>query len=296
MSPDLPLWRSLLIVPANVPRFVDKASRVPADVVILDLEDSVPHEAKAAARESLAQAAVLLAGTSDVLVRINRPLALSVGDIEAAIGPDVTGLLLPKIDDAAHVRLLIEMIEQLERQRGMSIGHTRLVPLIETATGYRNMAAIAASDERIVAMLLGPEDFALSTGTTVDSELVRLAQQQLVIAASAAGILPLGLIDPAPHRYLTKCRAVIARSRRLGFTGSPCIHPSLVPLLNDGFGPSSDELAEARAIVAAFDHAHAQQRGSTELDGRMIDLPVVRQAERILALAERVEERSARLR
>ena len=118
--PDLPVWRSLLYVPVNVPRFVDKAHTRGADGIILDLEDSIPPGEKVSARALLEDAAARIAGTgTDVLVRINRPLDLAVRDIEAAVCRHVTALFLPKVHSPQHVQLLAELVDAVEATRGM---------------------------------------------------------------------------------------------------------------------------------------------------------------------------------
>src|SRR5690348_8600127 len=126
MYRDLPVWRSLLYVPVNVEKFVDKAHTRGADCIQLDLEDSVPPAQKAQARTLVEKAAARVRrGGADVVVRINQPLALAVRDLEHSILPDVDGIACTKIDSASHVKLLDELVSDLEEKRGMRVGHTR---------------------------------------------------------------------------------------------------------------------------------------------------------------------------
>ncbi len=288
----LPLWRSQLIVPVNVERFVARAAARGADAIILDLEDSITPAEKDAARALLGPAVQRCAGRADILVRINQPLQLAVRDVEAAVAPGVAGLVLPKVDSASHVRLLAELVDSVEAARGMAPGRTSFVVLVETAGAFLRMAEIAAAHPRVVAISLGSEDFSLATASEPDPDVLLYPKQQVVIAANAAGILPLGVIGSiAGYADGPAYRAAIATSRRFGFQGASCIHPDVVPWLNEGFGPAAAELAQAGRVVDAFAAARAEGRGALAVDGRMVDLPVVLRAQRVLALAGRIAAR-----
>ncbi|NQV98258.1 MAG: CoA ester lyase [Rhodospirillales bacterium] len=288
------IWRSMLYVPANKPAFVAKAHSRGADALILDLEDSVPMGERAAARAGLA-AAASEAGQAgaDILVRINRPLDEAVRDIEAAVMPDVIGLYLPKIESAEHLRLLEELIVKRELAQGMAPGTTLLVPMIETAGAYFRMDEIARSSTRNVAITLGGEDFALDTGMVPDEETLFLGSQKLVYAARAAGIIPLGTIGTvADYQDLDAYRASAKKSQKFGFEGSACIHPSVVPLLNEEFSPSAAEVARAERIVSVYQQAQADGTGAIALDGKMVDVPVALRAEKLLARHRRITQKT----
>src|SRR5256885_712570 len=161
-----PVWRSLLYVPSNVPRFIDGAHRRGADGIILDLEDSVPIAERPAARRDLAKTAenVARAG-ADVLVRINRPWRQAMLDLEAAIMPRVAALKVTKVDSADHIRMVDEVVSELEAERGMPAGHTKFIAMIETADTFFRMPEIAKASERIVAPALRGEELAPSGRT-----------------------------------------------------------------------------------------------------------------------------------
>jgi citrate lyase subunit beta/citryl-CoA lyase len=290
---DLPLWRSQIIVPVNVEKFVAKAHTRGADAIILDLEDSITPPEKAAARGMVAEAARRCGvGGADILVRINCPLQLAVRDIETVVSPEVMGLVLPKVDSDGHIRLLAELLDVVEADKGLPQGHTKFVVLIETADAFLRVREIACAHPRIVAISLASEDFTLSTNSQPDPEVLLYPKQQVLIAACAAGVLPLGVLGSiANYRDEDGYQAAIKRSRRFGFQGASCIHPAIVPLLNEGFGPSTEEIAEAGKIVAAFEIAKAEGRGSASVDGKMIDIPIVLRAERVLRLAQRIKAR-----
>src|SRR3954469_1843328 len=130
---ELPVWRSLMYVPVNVDKYVDKAHTRGADVIQLDVEDSVPPSEKEKARTLVEAAAKKVRrGGADVVVRINRPLSLAVRDLEHSICPDVDGIACTKIDSASHVKLLDELVSELEEKRGMAVGFTKFITMIET--------------------------------------------------------------------------------------------------------------------------------------------------------------------
>jgi citrate lyase subunit beta/citryl-CoA lyase len=276
-------WRSMLYVPANVPRFVAKAPGAGADAVILDLEDSVPVAQKDAARAGLAEAvAACRAGPAAVLVRINRPLRMAVRDIEAAVAAGADGILMTKAMDAGHVRLLAELLDDLEAATPRCV----LLPLIESAAATERMAEIAGASPRVVGLLCGAEDLAAEMGCAADDEVIVMIKRRMVIAAAQAGVAALGTLGSvADFRDLEKLRDIVARSRRAGFIGASCVHPAVIPILNEGFAPSERDLDLARRQIAAAEAAEREGRGSFEVDGRMVDEPIIRRARRIIASA-----------
>jgi citrate lyase subunit beta/citryl-CoA lyase len=290
-----PVWRSLLYVPVNVPRFVDKAHARGADGVILDLEDSIPLAQKDDARLMVREAASKVASHgTDVLVRINRPIGVAVRDIEASICADVTALFLPKIRDAGHVQLLAELIGELEVAQGMVPGHTRLIAMVETADAFFSMYDIAKASSRLASIVLGGEDFALDVGFVPDPLVYQYPKQQSLIAARAAGLIPMGLIGTvADYDDNDAFLAVVRNSARFGFEGASCIHPKNVPMLNLGFSPDPAQVEYARRVVDEDAKHAAAGRGSWELDGKMIDIPVVERARRLIARAERIAIRES---
>jgi citrate lyase subunit beta / citryl-CoA lyase len=297
-APSLPVWRSMLFVPVTVAKFVERAAERGADALILDLEDSVPAGEKPRGRELLQQAAATVARNgADVVVRINRPWRQALRDIEAAISPAVQALMLTKVEGADHVRMIAEIVDELEAERGMVPGTTKFVALIETAGAFFRMPEIARAHPRLIGLSVGAEDFALAVGMLPEAEGLFYPKQQMIIAARAAGILPLGFIGTvADFRDLDAFRATIRRSRRLGFAGASCIHPSQVAILNEEYRPSADEVAKADRIVAAYDAATAAGIGAIELDGTMIDVPVVERAQRVLAQHRAILAREVRAR
>ena len=293
MDQRLPLWRSMLFVPANVPKFLEKAHQRGADAIILDLEDSVPLAEKASARRHLGTAAGRVsAGGADVVVRINASLRLAAADLEAAINAGVRAICVPKVSGASQLQWISDCMAELELERGLPTGHTRLIALIESTAALARVAQIAASTPRLVAITLGPEDFSASAGMVPDADGLLFPNQQIVFAARSAGLLPLGFVGSiGEYGDLEAFRETIRRSRRLGLRGGFCIHPDQVQVMNEEFAPSREEVAAARGLVEAYEQALRANRGSAEYEGRMIDAPVVARAREILASHEKIRAR-----
>jgi len=280
-----PHWRSLLYVPVVSERFVAKAHERGADAIILELEDGVAPSEKARARDMIAAAAprVGQAG-ADVLVRVNRPWRLAVPDLEASIGPDVRGLVLPKVDSAEHVLALAEIASSVEAERGLEDGHTVFFPRIEGPKGLLNAAEICAAHPRVVAVGLGSSDYTIATGMEAGGPGNAAASFLVVNAAVAAGIVPIGLTGAiVGFGDLDAFRRSVEESRALGLRGAPCVHPSQVPILNEVFSPTAEELARAQRVVEEYERALAAGEGAITVDGEFVDVPFYEQAQRLLA-------------
>ena len=294
MTRPTPVWRSCLYVPAHVSRFVEKAHTRGADCIQLDLEDAVPPSEKPAARRALvAAAATVRQGGADVLVRINAPLALAVDDVRAAVVPGVDGLIITKARGPHHIQLLDELVTDCEVAAGLPPGRLWFQVLVEGPEALPHAEAIARASPRIVALGLGAEDFATALGAEPSEEALATARSLTLYAARAAGVMPLGLTGTlAGFGDIAAFEAMAERSRRLGFVGAACINPAQVAPLNRAFTPGEAEVALARRIIAADAEARAEGRGAVALDGRMIDVPVVRRAEALLARAAAIGARS----
>lgn len=268
--------RSLLFVPGSRPERFGKALAAGADITCIDLEDSVAPSGKAEARAA-ALSFIADQGAPDHLwLRIN-PVRSAVGlaDLLAVLdspaGPRT--LMLPKLSDPSDLAFLEEVLGD----RPLS-----LVPLIETAAGLRQAAAIARGP-RIRALLFGAVDLSAELGCGLDWEPLLFARSTLVAAAAEGGV---GLFD-VPAIDVTDVeglRASTARARTLGFTGRACIHPSQVGVVNEIFTPTAAEIDRANRVVDAFAQAGG---GVALLDGKLIEMPVVRAARRVLAAAGR---------
>jgi citrate lyase subunit beta/citryl-CoA lyase len=270
--------RSLLFLPATSPQLLAKATERGADALIVDLEDSVPPARKAEARP-MATAALrdLAARGAELLLRVNAGPALWEDDI-AAIPPGIAvTVMLPKVEAAAQVEALAARIAA----RGQDAA---IAALIETPRGVLEAARIAASSPRLCALGFGAEDYAAAIGLAPAPPSLGVPAQMVGIAAHAHGLAFWGLAGSIAETVdMDAFGALVRLSRQFGFTGSVCIHPRQVPVVNAGFGPSPDEIAWARRVVAAAEEARSRGEGALLLDGRMIDRPIEDRARRWLA-------------
>lgn len=289
-----PVWRSILYVPAHLPRFVAKAATCAADAVLLDLEDSVPAELKVHARGGLrAAVAALKTAPLEVLVRVNGPLQLMVPDLDAAVAAGADGVALPKLRGASHLEAIDELLSTLEDEHGVEAGTTRVIPMIETPRAFDAMTTIARASSRVAGMMLGGGDFALHCGSEASPEVLRLPKQMLVIAARAAGVPPLGLVGtPDELADLDAFEQMARQSKEMGFAGATCIHPSQVAPLNRAFAPSERDVLLAQAQLNAYETARAAGHGAARVAGKMIDAPVIERARQVLAQHEAIAQRS----
>jgi citrate lyase subunit beta / citryl-CoA lyase len=283
------LLRSLLFTPGNNLRMIVKSSTLGADAVILDLEDSVPPADKETARlfvrDSIAEVARHGAA---VFVRINAPATgLAEADLDWAVQPGLTGIMLPKAESPAQVTALAEQLQKgditdIQTEKSV-MSPFSIIPLVETAKGVINAYAIASASPRVIAVALGGLDFIRDMGVRLTPEGTELAyaRAHLGVAARAAGVLAFD----TPCIEIKNRELVYAESRsarQLGFRGKLLIHPSQIGPVNEVFSPSAEEVAAARKIVAAFDEAQRQGLGAITLDGLMIDAANYRQAQDLL--------------
>ncbi len=278
--------RSLLFVPGDRRAMIEKSWATGADALIFDLEDSVPDDAKGAARE-MVRAALQRAGESHplLLVRINAARTTHwQADVQAVVGKNLFGLLIPKCDSFAALQELKELLEQQERLAGLHVGALRLFLLIETAKGLLAASRLAESSARIAGLVFGAEDFRLDMGLapTPDGRELFFARSYLPIVARAAECLAVDTIF-TDFKNVEGLRRETQSAKELGFHAKLAIHPQQVRTIHEVFRPTEKEIAEARRIVEAFAKAHS---GVTTLDGMMIDKPIVDRARRVLRMAE----------
>ena len=296
MKQELPVWRSLMYVPVNVDKYVDKAHTRGADVIQLDLEDSVPPAEKDKARTLVEKAAAKVRrGGADVVVRINRPLSMTVRDLEHSICPDVNGIAVTKADSASHVRLLDELVTDLEEKRGMQVGHTKFITMIETPDAFFRIQEITQACGRIIAWNIGGEDFASNCNMQPTGDALFYPKQHMIIAANAAGIMPLGFIDSvASFGDWENFRKMVRRSHDFGFMGAGCIHPGQVAIVNEEYTPTEKEVEYAKKVIALDKEAAAAGRASFALDGKMIDIPIIVRAQKLIKRYNAIKAREAK--
>jgi citrate lyase subunit beta/citryl-CoA lyase len=290
--------RSSLILPVNVPRFVEKAYARGADAIVLDLEDSVPTQEKASARKLVRDSLALAGrGGAEVLVRVNNDPTLLADDIEASVHPGLDGLSIPKAESAAQIHDIVARIERLEGARGLTPRHLRLSLAIETPRGLLAVEEIARSSDRIATMSIGVEDYCLELGVEPSADGLELLYPvaRLVTVCKTVGVQPTGLVGSiADFRDLATFEQAAQRARQLGCEGAGCIHPDQVSVLNRVFTPDPAKVEHARRVVEAFEDGVRRGTASVNLDGKMVDVPVYKRAQVVLARARVVAETERR--
>lgn len=290
--------RSLLIMPAHVQRFVEKAAYRGADAIVLDLEDAVPPAEKERARDLLATSVrVAGMGGADVLVRVNNEPFLLEKDVKAAIQPGLHAIFLPKVVSGDDVRRVEALIESYERTSGIDAGTVRISIHIESPIGVLRLEEIATAGTRIESMSIGVDDYRLELGAEPSNEAAELLMpfSMLALVCRSVGASPIGIMGSvADFSDLMAFERAALRSRGLGFSGAFCIHPDQVSVLNRVFTPSASRIDHAKRIVQAFEEGLTAGRASVNLEGRMVDTPIYKQALRILEIAEAVAERERR--
>ena len=284
--------RSMLFLPGNTPNIIVNGDALGADNVILDLEDAVAPDQKDAAR-ILVRSAIKAIGFKNVelTVRINSLDTPYWRDDLEEIVPLAPDLIMPtKVNGADDVLTLDAAISEIEAKSGLANGTVKLIPLIETAKGLENAAAIAAACPRVAAIFLGAEDLTadLRCPRTKEGTEIFYARSRMVSAARAAGVD----VYDTPFTDVNDDEGIVKDAqfaRSMGFTGKACISPRHVRAVNEAFSPTQKEINYAYEVLEAIRQAKEQGRGAISLHGKMIDKPIVTRAEQTIAMAEAIK-------
>lgn len=285
--------RSLLFVPGDSERKLEKALASGADVLILDLEDSVAPAAKPAARKATAEflASRVGAPLPELYVRINDlSSGLTDDDLAAVMPARPAGIMLPKANGADDVTVLSARLRVLEAECGLDDGVTRILPIVtETPAGLLAAASHARPSRRVSGLTWGAEDLSAAIGARSPrdeagryTDVFRHARTVTLLAAAAAGVAPVDTVFP-DFRDEAGFRRECLDAERDGFTAKMAIHPAQVPVVNEVFTPAAEAIAHAEMVVAAF--REAGDAGVVAIEGKMYDRPHLRLAERLLARA-----------
>ena len=282
------LRRSRLYLPGNEPKYFVNAGLHGPDAVILDLEDSVHHAEKDAARLLVRNALRAVDfGVAERMVRINQ-LPLGLADLEEIVPQSPDLILIPKVEAAAQVQQVDQAITRITAQHGI----TRpiwLMPILESALGIENAFAIATASDCIAAVTIGLEDYTADLGvvkTAMGAESL-YARQRVVNAAHAAHVQAIDSV----YGDVTDMDGLLRwgeAARAMGYEGMGCIHPMQIEVIHRAFSPSAAELDKALKIVAAFEDAQAKSLGVVSLGSKMIDAPVVNRAVKLVARARQM--------
>jgi len=281
--------RALLYMPGDDRRKIEKATTLGVDCICMDLEDGTAVNRKAEAREVIAQALRELDfGNSERCIRIN-----SIGsgfekdDLPAALAARPDTIVLPKVESAEQVGWVSGEIESYELSNGLPVGGIRLLAGLETAKGVLNLKEIAGADKRLEALIFGGEDFAASIGATRSMEATELlyARQAVVTTCAAYEIQAIDIVY-IDFRDTEGLRREAQQGADWGFVGKQIIHPNQVTPVQEAFTPSEDAIAYARRVVETFEASQQEGRGAYALDGKMIDMPLLKSAQNVLERAQ----------
>jgi len=282
------LRRSRLYAPGNNPRLLAGIDLHDADCILLDLEDSVPLQEKSAAR-ILVKHLLMALDLPEAWVRINPLSSYGANDLDEVVLGRPHGICLPKAESAADVEALAQSLSEKERELGIPVGTTYIMPIIETAKGILQAEEICTADERVVVVSFGAEDFTRDMGAKRTHDSLLFARSMLVTAAKSARIQASDTV----YADLTDEAGLIAETklaRDLGFDGKGAINPRQIEPIHSVFSPSEEEIEEAMKVISTAEEAERKGMGAVALGGKMIDRPVLERARRTLRLARLTEE------
>lgn len=281
--------RSYLFVPGDDHRKLDRSTQSPADALIYDLEDAVGPDKKEAARGIVRDHLKAHGAAAHFkVVRVNSfATGLTAGDLAVVMQAAPDAILLPKCEGQGELDRLGTMLEVMEAREGIAAGGTKILALVtETASAVLSASSARVSHPRLMALTWGGEDLSADVGATAKygpdgslDDTFRYARAVCLLAASAAGVTPLDTVYP-DFRDAAGFEAECVTAKRMGFLAKAAIHPSQVDIINRVFSPSDAELDWARKVVAAF--AASGNSGVTQMDGKMLDKPHLRLAQRLL--------------
>ena len=283
--------RSLLFVPADSERKLEKALSSGADVLIVDLEDSVSPDRKEGARGMAAEFIPHAKARATIFVRVNDlGTGLTDADLEAVMRAAPHGIMLPKSNHLDDVARLSVKLRVREAENGIADGSTKIIPIVtETPLGVLNAASYARGEPRLAGLTWGAEDLSAELGAATTrlenggyTDPFRLARSTTIFAAAAADVAAIDTVFPSFRDEVAFTQDCL-ESARDGFTARMAIHPAQVPIINAVFTPSPEAVEQARQVVAAF--AEAGNPGVVAIDGKMYDRPHLKRAQRLLARA-----------
>ena len=277
--------RALLYMPGDDRRKIEKATTLGVDSICMDMEDGVAATKKAEARAVIALAMKELDfDRSERCIRINSiGSGLEKRDLVAALATNPDSIVLPKVETADQVKWVSERMESYELSSNLNIGSIRLLIGVETAKGVLNLREIAESDKRLEAIIFGAEDYAASVGATRTKEgtEVLYARSAVVTACAANDLQAIDMVY-IDFRDLEGLRAEAEQGAGLGFSGKQIIHPNQVVPVQEAFTPSDEAIVYARRVVESFEASQKEGKGAYALDGKMIDMPLLKNAQKVL--------------
>ncbi len=281
--------RALLFMPGDDRKKIEKAATLNVDAIVMDLEDGVAQNAKDTARAVVAQALRELDfGRSERFVRLNAfDSGLTHDDFKAVADAHPDGFVLPKVENDDMVQDLASWCTRTEARCGWPDNSLKIIAIVETAMGIVSLREIAAASPRLVALAFGAEDLASSLGATrtPDSWEVFYARSAVVLHAKAYGLQAIDTPYIPLNVDESLLKADTEAAHYMGYTGKFAIHPKQVPIIQQVFTPTPEQIEHARALIAAHEHHQAQGTGVFAFEGRMVDMPMIRAAQQVLERA-----------
>jgi citrate lyase subunit beta / citryl-CoA lyase len=281
------LFRSLIFVPGNNSRFLEKAKNLSADIVCFDLEDSVPDSEKKNARKLIKSALKSRSQySSEVYVRTNSPTSGKIpGDLKEVIQKGIDGVVIPKVNNVKEFKKIEKNLAILEKKR--KLGKIAVMPSIESAEGTINTHKIASSSKRISALIFGVFDLLNDMGIeyTKQPEGAKYARAIIPLAAKAAGVFALDSIwqDLKDEKgMLEDCKI----GKSLGYVGKTLIHPDQISVTHQAFHPNKTEIEWAEKVCKTYKKSTKKGKGATTVDGKMIDEVHYKRAKSLLELVK----------
>jgi citrate lyase subunit beta / citryl-CoA lyase len=285
------LRRTMMFVPGSNPSMIKEAYIYGADSIMFDLEDAVAITEKDSARFLVYNALKTVDyGNTELVVRINGlDTPFGKDDIEAVVRAGVDVIRLPKTERKEDILAVEEVIEEVERKIGREVGTTKMMAAIESPIGVINAYEIASASKRLIAIALGAEDYVTNMKTKRYADGLELlgARTQIIIAARAAGIYAIDTVYTEVDNE-EGFKNEVELIKQLGFDGKSVINPRQIPLVNNVYTPSSEEIKKSINVIRAAKEAEERGLGVISLNGKMIDKPIVDRAERVLQLATAV--------
>ncbi len=280
--------RAVLFMPGDDLHKIAKGAQLGVDSVVMDLEDGVALNRKHAGREVVRKALETVDfGRIERLVRINTPASgLAQDDLEQTVDGHPDGYVLPKVESGETIRAVSRWLEEIERARGWAIGGIRILVVIETARGVMRLDEIAGADPRLRALMFGSEDFAGDIGATRTKEgwEIFYARSAVVVAAAAHDLQAIDTVY-IDLDDLDGLREEARRALQMGYEGKLAIHPRQVEVINEVFTPSAEEVERARQLMQTFEEHQQKGAGTFAFYGKMVDMPMLRAARRVLQRA-----------
>lgn len=289
------LMRSLMFVPANNEKFLDSSVKRDADVLLLDIEDSVPPVEKQKARDNIKQFIQRpeLKGRL-VFPRVNdRESGELLRDVYQLTIPGIAGFMYPKSTKPEDVYFIGKLLETIEYEKGYPIGTFKLIPLIETAGAVINIKEICVASERVIAVAFGCEDYVsdMEGKHDIEGTSILTARNLIAIGARSCGVLPIDTVHIRVHD-LEDLEKNLILSRNLGFEGMMVLSPRELSLVNKYYSPTQDELDWAEEMISLATAAQNEGRGVAMKGNKFIGPPMVKMAEKILKKQQLIKAKS----